>query len=105
MDQFIVASNLPPLVFGLALVSLTAIRSLWLRRTAGAKAYVIDHRDPVHHFVAQTFAFVVVGLVVYFAAIAVFPTLEARLGRPDWTLRKRTDFRGCGARPLARRDG
>ena len=38
MDQFIVASNLPPLVFGLALVSLTAIRSLWLRRTAGMGA-------------------------------------------------------------------
>ena len=86
MGQFIVVSNFPPLAFGLALVALTAARSLWLYRTAGAKAYVIDHRDPVHRFVAQIFAFVVVGLIVYFVAIAVLPSLEARLGRPDWTM-------------------
>ncbi len=85
MGQFIVVSNMTPLAFGLAFVALTAVRSMWLHRTAGVNAYVIDHRDPIHRFVAAVFAAVVVGLIAYFAAIAILPHLEAGLGRPDWT--------------------
>lgn len=85
MSRFIVVSNFTPLAFGLAFVAVTAVRSLWLRRTAGLNAYVIDHRDPVHRFVAAVFAAVVVGLTAYFAAIAIAPHLEARLGLLDWT--------------------
>lgn len=85
MGRFIVVSNLTPLAFGFAFVTVTAVRSLWLRRTAGVNAYVIDHRDPLHRFVAAVFAAVVVGLIAYFAVIAIFPHLEDQLGRPDWT--------------------
>lgn len=78
-------SNLTPLFLGLAFVAVTAVRSLWLRRTAGVNAYVIDHRNPVHRFIAAVFAAVVAGLIAYFAAIALFPYLEEHLGRPAWT--------------------
>ena len=78
-------SNLTPLFLGLAFVAVTAVRSLWLWRTAGVNPYVIDHRDPVHRFIAAVFAAVVAGLIAYFAAIALFPHLEEYLGRPAWT--------------------
>lgn len=86
MGGLIVASNVTPLAFGFAFVAVTVVRSLWLRRTAGVNAYVIDHRDPVHRFVAAVFAAVVVVLIAYFVAIAFLPRLEAQLGRPDWTV-------------------
>lgn len=72
-------SNLTPLILGLAFVAVTAVRSLWLWRTAGVNAYVIDHRDPVHRFIGIVFLGVVVGLVAYFSVVAVSPQLEEQM--------------------------
>lgn len=84
MGQFIVGTHFTPLVLGFAFLALTAARSLWLRRTAGVSAYVIDHRDPMHRFIGGVFFAVVVGLIAYFSALAVWPELEERLGRLAW---------------------
>ena len=84
MGQFIVGTHFTPLVLGFVFVALTAVRSLWLRRTAGVNAYVIDHRDPMHRFIGGVFFAVVVGLIAYFAALAFWPELEQRLGRLAW---------------------
>jgi protein-S-isoprenylcysteine O-methyltransferase Ste14 len=73
-----------PVLFGLAFVAVTAARSMWLRRTAGINPYVIDHRDPVHRFIAYVFLAIVGALIVYFAGIAMFPALEHGAGRIAW---------------------
>jgi protein-S-isoprenylcysteine O-methyltransferase Ste14 len=73
-----------PLLFGLAFVAVTAARSLWLRRTAGINPYVIDYRDPVHRFIAHVFFAVVAGIILYFAGIAAFPSIEQGAGELGW---------------------
>lgn len=75
-----------PLVFGFAFLFVTAARSLWLKRTTGLNAYVIDHADPTHRFVAQIFGIVVVGLMAYFVAIVVMPSVEQGLGLLTWAV-------------------
>lgn len=84
MGQFIASTHFTPLILGFVFVALTAVRSLWLRRTAGVNAYVIDHRDPMHRFISGVFFAVLVGLIVYFSALALWPELEERLGRLAW---------------------
>ena len=79
-------SSLTPLMFGLAYIAVTAARSLWLHRTAGINAYVIDHRDPTHRFIAYVFFAIVAGLVAYFATIAYWPAFEDAAGRIDWAV-------------------
>lgn len=101
MSQIIVDTNLTPLAFGLAFVALTAGRSLWLRHSAGVSPYVIDHSNPVHRFVAGVFAAVVVGLIAYFSAIAISPSLEAQLGRLNWTVTDTTRWLSVAAMGLA----
>lgn len=77
-------SHLTPLLFGLAFIAVTAVRSLWLRRSAGINPYVIDHSDPTHRFIATVFFAIVAGLSLYFACIAVWPGFEDAAGRLDW---------------------
>jgi protein-S-isoprenylcysteine O-methyltransferase Ste14 len=73
-----------PLLLGLVFVGVTLARSFWLWRTAGVNPYVIDHRDPLHRFVAHVFAVVFAGLLAYCAAIAFWPGLEQGLGLLTW---------------------
>jgi protein-S-isoprenylcysteine O-methyltransferase Ste14 len=80
----VLGSHWTPLLFGLAYLAVTAVRSVWLRRTAGISGYVIDHADPTHRFVAAVFAVVVVGLLAYFATAALWPPFEDKAGRLDW---------------------
>lgn len=75
-----------PLVFGIAFLAVTLARSLWLKRTTGLNAYVIDHGDPTHRFVAHIFGVVVVGLFVYFAAVVLVPSVEQTLGLLPWAV-------------------
>lgn len=75
-----------PLVFGIAFLAVTLARSLWLKRATGLSAYVIDHGDPTHRFVAQIFGIVVVGLFAYFAAIVLMPSIEQTLGLLSWAV-------------------
>lgn len=76
--------DMTPLLFGLAFVGVTLTRSFWLWRTAGVNPYVIDHHDPLHRFVAHVFAVVVVGLLVYCVALALWPGLEQGVGLLTW---------------------
>jgi protein-S-isoprenylcysteine O-methyltransferase Ste14 len=46
--------------------------------------YAIDHRDPLHRFVAHVFAVVFVGLLAYSAALAVWPDFVQGLGLLNW---------------------
>lgn len=73
-----------PLLFGLAFVGVTLTRSFWLWRTAGVNPYVIDHHDPLHRFVAHVFAVVVVGLLAYCVALALWPGWEQGVGLLTW---------------------
>lgn len=75
-----------PLVFGIAFLAVTLARSLWLKRTTGLNAYVIDHADPTHRFVAHIFGVVVVGLFAYFAAIVLAPSVEQTFGLLPWAV-------------------
>jgi protein-S-isoprenylcysteine O-methyltransferase Ste14 len=72
------------LLLGLVFVALTLARSFWLWRTEGVNPYVIDHHDPLHRFVGQVFAVVVVGLIAYSVAIAVRPEVASALGLIAW---------------------
>jgi protein-S-isoprenylcysteine O-methyltransferase Ste14 len=101
MGRLIVASSLTPLAFGFAFVAVTVVRSVWLRRTAGVNAYVIDHRDPVHRFVAVVFAAVVGGLITYFVVIAISPRVEEWFGRLDWIVSDTTRWISIAAMGLA----
>jgi len=76
-------SDLTPLVVGIVFLATTAARSLWLRRARGINAYVIDHGDPLHRFLAYVFFAIVAGLLVYFGAAAVFPEFERNAGLVD----------------------
>lgn len=76
--------DMTPLLFGLAFVGVTLTRSFWLWRTAGVNPYVIDHHDPLHRFVAHVFAVVVVGLLAYCVALALWPGLEQGVGLLTW---------------------
>jgi protein-S-isoprenylcysteine O-methyltransferase Ste14 len=76
--------DMTPLLFGLVFVAVTIARSVWLRRVAGVNAYVIDHRDPTHRFVAHVFFAVVVGLVLYFSTIALAPDIAGDAGLIAW---------------------
>ena len=73
-----------PLLFGLAFVGVTLTRSFWLWRTAGVNPYVIDHHDPLHRFVAHVFTVVVVGLLAYCVALALWPGWEQGVGLLTW---------------------
>jgi protein-S-isoprenylcysteine O-methyltransferase Ste14 len=73
-----------PLLLGLVFVGVTLARSFWLWRTAGVNPYAIDHRDPLHRFVAHVFAVVFVGLLAYSAALAVWPDFVQGLGLLNW---------------------
>jgi protein-S-isoprenylcysteine O-methyltransferase Ste14 len=73
-----------PLLFGLVFVAVTIARSVWLWRTSGVNAYVIDHRDPTHRFVAHVFLAVVAGLVLYFSTIALAPDIAGYAGLIAW---------------------
>lgn len=75
-----------PLAFGIVFLGVSLARSLWLKRTTGVDAYVIDHADPTHRFVAHVFFAVIVGLFGYFAAIAVAPQAEQALGLLSWAV-------------------
>ncbi|MDZ4738701.1 MAG: isoprenylcysteine carboxylmethyltransferase family protein [Alphaproteobacteria bacterium] len=77
-------SALTPLAFGLAFVTVTAARSLWLRRTAGVNPYVIDHKDPLLRFVAYLFLVVALGMAGYFFSLALWPQSEQSLGLLAW---------------------
>ena len=88
--SFIVDNNLSPVAFGLVFIAVTAVRSVWLRVSAGVNAYVIDHSDPVHGFTAAIFFAVVAGLIGYFCAIAASPALEDALGLLDWAVTRTT---------------
>jgi len=76
--------DMTPLLFGLAFVGVTLTRSFWLWRTAGVNPYVIDHHDPLHRFVAHVFAVVVVGLLAYCVALALWPGWEQGVGLLTW---------------------
>lgn len=76
--------DMTPLLFGLAFVGVTLARSFWLWRTAGVNPYAIDHHDPLHRFVAHVFAVVVVGLLAYCVALALWPGLEHGVGLLTW---------------------
>jgi protein-S-isoprenylcysteine O-methyltransferase Ste14 len=82
------------LLFGLTFVGVTLARSFWLWRTVGVNPYVIDHHDPLHRFVARVFAAVVVGLLAYCAALAVWPGFEQRLGLMSWAVGDVTRWAG-----------
>jgi protein-S-isoprenylcysteine O-methyltransferase Ste14 len=69
-----------PLLFAAAFAAVTAVRSYSLWWTVGVNPYVIDHGDPVHRFVLQVFAAVVVGFSGYFVLLAVAPEIEGQLG-------------------------
>jgi protein-S-isoprenylcysteine O-methyltransferase Ste14 len=101
MSHWITASNLTPLLLSLTFVAVTAVRSLWLRRTAGVSVYVIDHGDPMHRFIGAVFVAVVVGLVAYFGAIALWPPLEAAMGRLDWAANDATRWISVAVMALA----
>jgi protein-S-isoprenylcysteine O-methyltransferase Ste14 len=73
-----------PLVCAIAYLAVTAARTAWLRRTTGISGYVIDHGDPTHRFVAGVFLVVILGLLAYFVAAAVWPALEGAAGRLEW---------------------
>jgi protein-S-isoprenylcysteine O-methyltransferase Ste14 len=73
-----------PLLFGLIFVAVTLARSFWLWRTAGVNPYVIDHRDPLHRFVAHVFAVTFAGLLAYSAALAFWPGVEEVAGLLAW---------------------
>ena len=75
-----------PLVFGIAFLAVSLARSLWLKRTTGIDAYVIDHADPTHRFVAQIFGVVIFGLFAYFGAIVLMPSAEPALGLLAWAV-------------------
>lgn len=75
-----------PLVFGVAFLAVSLARSLWLKRTTGINAYVIDHADPTHRFVAQIFGVVIFGLFAYFGAIVLMPSAEQALGLLSWAV-------------------
>lgn len=70
-----------PFAFGLAFLAVTAVRSLVAARRTGKSPFVIDRRDPILGFVGAVFAVVVIGLVAYFALIAVMPGSEHAVGR------------------------
>ena len=77
-------SSMTPLLFGLAFLALTAARSLWMRMAEGVNPYVIDHADPLRRFVAHIFLAIVIGLLAYFGAFAVWPSIESELGVVAW---------------------
>jgi protein-S-isoprenylcysteine O-methyltransferase Ste14 len=83
-----------PLLFALAFVAVTLARSFWLWRSAGVNPYVIDHRDPLHRFVAHVFFAVAAGLLVYFAAIAIAPATEGAMGLLPWAAGEITRWAG-----------
>jgi protein-S-isoprenylcysteine O-methyltransferase Ste14 len=93
--------DMTPLLFGLAFVGVTLARSFWLWRTAGVNPYVIDHHDPLHRFVAHVFAVVVAGLLVYCAALALWPGLEQGLGLLTWAASDATRWAGGGLMSVA----
>jgi protein-S-isoprenylcysteine O-methyltransferase Ste14 len=72
---------LTPLFFGVAILAVTAARSLWLRLSSGANPYAIDHGDPLHRFVAHVFIVVVAGLFGYFSGLAIWPAAEPYFGQ------------------------
>ena len=72
------------LVLCTVLVAVTFARSLWLWRTEGVLAYVVDHGDPLHRFMAKVFMAVTAGLFVYVASIAIQPELELASGLVVW---------------------
>lgn len=75
-----------PLLLGLVFVAVTTLRLVWLQRTAKTSAYVIDHSDRTHRFIAHVLFGVGGGLLLYFAAIAVWPNVESYVGRLDWAI-------------------
>ena len=89
------------LLLGLAFVAVTLARSFWLWRTEGVSPYVIDHGDPLHRFVGQVFAVVLVGLIAYGAAIAVRPDAALALGLVTWASGEATRWIGTAVMVLA----
>lgn len=90
-----------PLLFGLAFVGVTLARSFWLWRMAGVNPYVVDHHDPLHRFVAGVFVAVVVGLLAYAAALALWPGAERNLGLLSWAAGEATRLAGASAMGIA----
>lgn len=73
-------SSLFPLTALAGLLIVTAAKSLWLTTVHGMKAFVINYADPVSGFVGHVFAGVTMSLLLYFAAIAAWPSVEAQSG-------------------------
>lgn len=94
-------SDLTPLVAGLAFMATTAARSLWLRRARGINAYVIDHGDALHRYLAHVFFAIVAGLFAYFAAVALSPGFEVHAGRVAWLATDAMRWLGLVAMVLA----
>lgn len=89
------------LLLGLIFVAVTLARSFWLWRTDGVNPYVIDHHDPLHRFVGQVFAVVLVGLIAYCAAIALQPGIERMFGLLVWASGDAMRWTGTGTMAAA----
>jgi protein-S-isoprenylcysteine O-methyltransferase Ste14 len=70
-----------PLAFGLAFISITAVRSVTSSWNTGKSPFVIDQRDPILGFVGAIFVLIVLLQIGYFGIIAISPWLETALGR------------------------